>query len=271
MLLVQLVQYWDITRKWFERAEADVVMGAPDAANPGLVDGLPPAPARLPLEIALINDHRLAREGMRVLLEQFNSVFHVSSEAADDTEASEVLKAQPADIVLIDLTSRENGSLASTISSIKADFPETHVIVIAPIDSPDEVVSVIRAGANGYLTRASGIEDVVRAIHAVAAGGSWIDPHLTPVVMNEYRKLTLPGGRGSNNVADLTRRDREFLRLLAAGQNNRQISDSIGLAESTVKNNLSALFRKLHVRDRTQAVLYAIEHGIVAPGGDSRP
>jgi DNA-binding NarL/FixJ family response regulator len=110
----------------------------------------------------------------------------------------------------------------------------------------------------------------VQAIQIVIAGGSWIDPQLTPLVMEEYRKLNWPDARAISEPADLSRRDIEFLRLLAAGQNNRQISESIGLAESTVKNNLSALFRKLGVRDRTQAVLFAIEHDIVAPGGDSR-
>jgi DNA-binding NarL/FixJ family response regulator len=229
------------------------------------------APARSPVAIALINDHRLSRQGMRRLLEGLDSHFFVSGEAADEAEAIELFRTHTPDVVLIDLTSRENGSMASAVLAIKTVSPKLHVIVIAPIDSPSEVVRVIRAGANGYLTRSSSLDDVVRAVEVVAAGGSWIDPHLTPVVMEQYRRLSWPDAGFPTESTDLSHRDREFLRLLAAGQNNRQISESTGLAESTVKNNLSTLFRKLGVRDRTQAVLFAIEHGIVAPGGETRP
>jgi DNA-binding NarL/FixJ family response regulator len=219
----------------------------------------------------LITDHRLFREGLRSLLEQQQDRFHVAGEAANASDAVEMLRAIRSGIVLIDLSVRNEGTRADTVQRVKGECPAAHVIVIAPTDSPAEMVRVIRAGANGYLTRTSGIDDVVRAIQVIEAGGSWIDPLLTPLVMAEYRKLNWPSTSPDEKESDLSGRDREFLKLLAAGQNNRQISESTGLAESTVKNNLSSLFRKLGVRDRTQAVLFAIEHGIVPSSNHRHP
>ena len=142
-------------------------------------------------------------------------------------------------------------------------MPRSRIIAVATADSRLEIVKAIRAGAHGYVTKSSSIDDVVRAIEAVFDGGSWIDPAIAPLVMSEYRKLTWPTTPSDELNRDLSTRDVELLKLLAAGLNNRQISESTGLAESTVKNNLSSLFRKLGVRDRTQAVLFAIEDGLV--------
>ena len=241
-------------------------MTTPDATASDLTNARVPAPLETPLSFLLINEHRLFREGLRLIIEQLNERFQVVGEASTEEEAIEGLSGLSPAIVILDLTWPEESIGADTIVRIKATFPEARVIVVAPVESPGGVVRAIRAGANGYLTRSSGMDDVARAIDVVETGGSWIDPSLAPLVMDEYRKLAMNGSARRAERGDLTARDREFLELLANGLNNRQISTAIGLAESTVKNNLSTLFRKLGVRDRTQAVLYAIEHGIVTTG-----
>ena len=123
----------------------------------------------------------------------------------------------------------------------------------------------MRAGACGYLVKTATFEQVVQAIELAAAGGSVIDPSMTLAILEEFRRLQGVGESRPTRVT-LNHRELALLRLLADGMSNRQISDELGLAESTVKNNLSALFQKIGVRDRTQAVLYAIDREIVQRG-----
>ncbi|MEZ4496012.1 MAG: response regulator transcription factor [Thermomicrobiales bacterium] len=242
----------------------------PDATASGRENSASSPSSRSPLNIVLVNEHRLFRHGLRLILEQLDPRYRVAGEVATDAEAIAQFADVPPHVVVLDLTWPDEALRSEAVVRIKRAFPETCVVVIAPIEAPDDVVRVIRAGANGYLTRSSSVDDVARAIETVETGGSWIAPELTPVVMAEYRKLAWPDSGSRRMNGELSARDREFLQLLASGQNNQQISEKTGLAASTVKNNLSALFRKLGVRDRTQAVIYAIENGIVAPGSNRR-
>ena len=243
-------------------------MGVPNATGGGAGESSAQSKAQPRIDVLLIIEHRLFRQGIRLLLEREPERYHVIGEAPNDRMAiTEFAGLNPA-VVLIDLTSPEERDRSESIAATKAAFPGARIIVITAIEPTFDVVKLIRAGANGYLTHSSGIDDVVRAIEATDMGGSWIDPLLTPVVMAEYRKMAWPENAHNHHSEHLGSRDRLFLELLASGLSNRQISERTGLAESTVKNNLSTLFRKINVRDRTQAVLFAIERGIVAPGGN---
>lgn len=243
-------------------------MGAPNATAGGAGEASTPLKARPRIDVVLIIEHRLFRQGIRLLLEREPDRYRVIGEATNErTAITEFAGLNPA-VVLIDLTTPEERDRPDAIAVTKAAFPDARIIVITAIEPAFDVVKLIKAGANGYLTHSSGIDDVIRAIEATDMGGSWIDPLLTPVVMAEYRKMAWPENLHTKHGDPLSGRDRLFLELLASGLSNRQISDRTGLAESTVKNNLSTLFRKINVRDRTQAVLFAIERGIVAPGGN---
>lgn len=237
-------------------------MASPDAGVTGQ-DDLGPGPSRTHLEFVLIHEHRLFRHGLRLTLEQLSSRYSIIGEMDSVAEAIEQCSGSCSAIVILDMTWSDDANRSAEIGRIKSALPESRILVIAPTGSPVDVVPVIRAGAHAYLTQSSGTQELVRAIEAVESGGSWIDPSLTTMVMDEYRKLSLTGGGRRVERGDLSPRDREMLLLLATGLNNRQIAERTRLAESTVKNNLSSLFRKLNVRDRTQAVLYAIDHGMV--------
>ncbi len=242
--------------------EAKAIMASPDAVVTGQGKDVDRVPSRTHLNFVLIHEHRLFRHGLRLILEQLDERYVVVGEGSSDVEALEDCDGLEPGIVLLDLTWSDDFNRAEGIARVRTAHPDARVIVVAPVDSPIDVVQVIKAGANGYLTRASGTDDLVRAIETVEAGGSWIDPSLTPLVMDEYRKLATSGSMRRVERGDLSARDREMLQLLASGLSNRQIAERTRLAESTVKNNLSSLFRKLGVRDRTQAVLYAIDNGI---------
>jgi len=217
--------------------------------------------AETPLTVLIVDDHLLFRQGMRALLEQIPDIRAVG-EASTGEEAIRLAKSLKPHAVLMDLNLGSGMDGIEATRQIRQVCPETEVVVLTTYYTEDYALPVLKAGARGYLVKNTGVEKVVQALKLAVSGGSLIDPLLTPVIMSEYRRMTgHRSGRSKSN--GLTERDLALLRLLAAGYNNRQISEELSLAESTVKNNLSALFQKLGVRDRTQAVLHAIDTGIV--------
>jgi DNA-binding NarL/FixJ family response regulator len=122
------------------------------------------------------------------------------------------------------------------------------------------VIRALRLGAQGYLTLSSSPDTVLWAIHSVAAGQSFLEPQVTPVVLSELRK-PLMAARESDAQVDLNARERAILQLAADGLNNRQIAEVLGIRDKTVRNLWSTLFEKIHLNDRTQAVLWAIRTG----------
>jgi DNA-binding NarL/FixJ family response regulator len=220
-------------------------------------------PADSPLTVIVVDDHLLFRQGMRALLNQETDI-RVVGEASTGEEALRLAKALQPSAVLMDLNLGEGMDGVQATRLIREACPDTEVVVLSTYYAEEYALPAFKAGARGYLVKNTGVEDVVRAVKLAVSGGSLIDPLLTPVIMNEYRRMT---GQSPERTKDggLSERDLALLKLLAAGYNNRQIADELALAESTVKNNLSALFQKLGVRDRTQAVLHAIDTGMVEP------
>lgn len=213
------------------------------------------------LRVVIADDHDLFREGLRQLLETVDDI-EVVGEASTGHQAIKLVKDHQPDVVLMDISMPELDGIQAT-EFIVQRFPETQVVVLTMYTDDEYAIHAIRAGAKGYLLKNTRSSDVVQAIRLAAAGGSTIDPSLGPVLMREFQRLlnSTPGG----SQQQLTDREIQFLELLARGRNNRQIAAEMDLAESTVKNNLSVLFQKIGVRDRTQAVLYAFSNGIVTP------
>ena len=211
--------------------------------------------------VMLVDDHDLIREGLRHLLEASGEI-EIVGEAVDGQEAIDRIQEIRPDVVLMDINMPEVDGIRAT-EAIARSCPETNVIVLTMSHEDEDAIGAVRAGASGYLLKSARSAEVVRAVQVAARGGSAIDPSLAPILMRAYHRMVNhepPVARGGDA---LSQRDLALLRLLAAGNNNRQIAAALGLAESTVKNNLSALFQKIDVRDRTQAVLYAFDRGIV--------
>ena len=219
-----------------------------------------------PIRVLIVDDHDLFREGLRQLIETDDGI-EVVGEAADGQEAIERVKALNPDVVLMDISMPGLDGIRAT-EYIVRHHPNTHVIMLTMYQDDEYVIHAIRAGAKSYLVKSSKPDELLRAIRVVAEGGASIDPALAPVLMREYQRLLTKAP--SRTQQQLSERELTMLRLLAQGYNNKQIADQLHLAESTVKNNLSALFQKLGVRDRTQAVIYAISHGLVPRPTDQR-
>ncbi|WP_051914365.1 response regulator [Thermorudis peleae] len=210
------------------------------------------------IRVLIADDHDLFREGLRQLIETDDHIA-VVGEAANGQEAIEQVKALRPDVVLMDISMPGLDGIRAT-EYIAQHFPNTHVIMLTMYQDDEYVIHAIRAGAKSYLVKSTKAEELLRAIHVAAEGGSAIDPALAPVLMREYQRLLSRTPVGRQQLSD---RELAMLRLLSQGYSNRQIAEQLNLAESTVKNSLSALFQKLGVRDRTQAVIYAISHGLV--------
>lgn len=218
------------------------------------------------IRVVIADDHDLFREGLRQLLETVDDI-EVLGEASDGRQAVELVAEHSPDVVLMDISMPEMDGIQAT-EHIVQHFPTTHVVVLTMYADDEYAIHAIRAGAKGYLLKNTRSNEVIKAIKLAAEGGSTIDPALGPVLMREFQRLL--NSNPNNSSEQLSEREVRFLELLARGRNNRQIATEMDLAESTVKNNLSALFQKIGVRDRTQAVLYAFQNGLVAPPSDAR-
>ncbi len=209
--------------------------------------------------VLLADDHVLFRQALRHLLEMEQDIT-VVAEAGDGATALALVEQHRPDVVLLDISMPAMDGIVAT-ARLRAEYPQIGIIILTMFAEDAHIIRAIRAGANGYLLKNSESSRVVDAIRAVARGQSILEPQLVSKLLDEFRKLS--DARTPSNIAGLTDRELELLRLVAAGLSNKEIAGTLDLAESTVKNRLSILFEKLDVKDRTQAAIYAMSHGLI--------
>jgi DNA-binding NarL/FixJ family response regulator len=203
------------------------------------------------IRVAVVENERLVREGLRRVLE-LDAELLVVGEASDGLEALRLFESSRPDLALLDIRMPKLDGIGVLR---KTALP---CLVLTTFDDPDAFLEAVRAGARGYLLKDASPAELSEAIRCVAAGGTWIKPAVTDSVV---RALRSPGG--TDRDEPLTAREIEVLRLLAGGYSNREIGSALGCAERTVKNHVSAILAKLWVRDRTRAVLKAISTGLI--------
>jgi DNA-binding NarL/FixJ family response regulator len=146
-------------------------------------------------------------------------------------------------------------------------MPQQKVLILTTFGMDDYIIEALRAGASGFLLKDAPVDELVRAVRTVAAGDAQLSPAVTKRLLDQVaRRLPAAVHRDSGAVAQLTEREREVLRLMAAGMSNAEIAAALILSEPTVKTHVSSVLQKLRLRDRVQAVIYAYENGLVAPG-----
>jgi DNA-binding NarL/FixJ family response regulator len=211
------------------------------------------------ISVILVDDHVLFRQALRHLLETVPDI-RVVAEASDGSAVERLVERHQPDVVVMDVSMPAIDGITAT-GMLRDRYPHLGIIVLTMFAEDAQVIRAIRAGADGYLLKNIESSRVVDAIRAVARGESIIDPELASKVITEFRRLS--DDNGATNIAGLTDREISLLQLVAAGLSNKEIASELGLAESTVKNRLSILFQKLDVKDRTQAAIYAMTHGLV--------
>src|SRR5918992_1233059 len=211
------------------------------------------------IRVAVVDDQRLFTKGISGLVDMLPGV-EVVGVAYDGEEAITLCRKEEPDVVLMDISMPKMDGISAT-REIKALLPQTAVVILTGHEEDEHVFDGIKAGAQGYLLKDSEPEDLSRAIHTVYAGDTIVAPDLAQKMLN-----TFEGGKveGSAHLAPpLTERELEVIKALAQGMSDRQIANSLGISEKTVRNHTSNIYRKLHIFDRTQAVIYAIREGVI--------
>jgi len=210
------------------------------------------------IEVCLVDDQTLVRQGIRSLLELSDSI-RVVAEAGDGMQAVETIPRVKPDVVLLDMRMPGMSGL-DVLNALAATNQLPPTIILTTFDDDQLVLAGLKAGARGYLLKDVSLDQLVDAVKTVAAGGSLVAPVVTQRLLsglermqNEFTSLDRPD--------PLTDRETEILRLMAGGYSNKEIANSLGVAEGTVKNHVSNILSKLGVRDRTRAVLKALELG----------
>ncbi|HZO79365.1 MAG TPA: response regulator transcription factor [Solirubrobacteraceae bacterium] len=214
-----------------------------------------------PIRVLIVDDQPLARAGFKAVLEATGGV-QVVAEAQDGDQAVELARRHDPDVVLMDVRMPGTDGIEAT-----RRMPNQKILILTTFGLDDYIIEALRAGASGFLLKDAPVEELVRAVRTVAAGDAQLSPAVTKRLLEQVaRRLPAAVPRDSGLLADLTERELEVLRLLAAGMSNAEIAAALVVSEPTVKSHVSSVLQKLGLRDRVQAVIYAYENGLVAPG-----
>jgi DNA-binding NarL/FixJ family response regulator len=215
-----------------------------------------------PIRILLVDDQRLMREGLRILLE-LESGLEIVGEAGDGQAGLDAYEALQPDVVLMDVRMPGMDGVEATWR-LRERWPDARVVILTTFDDDEYVFEGLRAGAMGYLLKDVSGHDLAEAVRTVAAGGVLIQPSVARKVVAEFARVAPPARAADAGLAEpLSEREREILELLALGLSNREIADRLSLAPGTVKNYVTTILQKLGVRDRTQAAIRARELGLI--------
>jgi DNA-binding NarL/FixJ family response regulator len=219
-----------------------------------------------PVTVVVADDQSAVREGLVLLLGTLPGIT-VAGEAADGEAAVDLVAAAHPQVVLMDLNMPGTGGVAAT-ARITAEHPGTRVVVLTTYADDESIIGALRAGALGYLTKDATRAEIGRAIQAAAAGQAVLDPGVQQRLLSAAARASetpaaAPGA--ALNEDELTPREVDVLKLIAAGQSNREIARTLFVSEATVKTHVNRIFAKTGSRDRAQAIRYAYTRGYAEP------
>jgi DNA-binding NarL/FixJ family response regulator len=205
--------------------------------------------AENPIRIVIAEDHLIARGGVKTILNTQPDMT-VVGEAANGTQAVELYRKHRPDVTLMDVRMPVMNGVEAIVA-IRAEFADASIIALSTYGGDEDIRRALQAGARAYLTKDVLHDELIRAIHAVHAGGKYLPASVSAALESS----TLPAG--------LSAREMEVLALIVKGLGNKQIAYQLGIAEHTVKNHVKNILSKLSVDDRTQAATAAIQRGII--------
>ena len=208
-------------------------------------------------KVMLVDDHALIREGIKQLLE-FDGSIDVIEQGSDGAECLEKLQHVLPDILLLDIN-MPNVNGIEVLEEIKKKNIPVKVLMLTVHSEVEYLIQAVDIGANGYILKDSGSEELKKAIQSVMEGDSYIQPSLIPSLNSRLVNRDID----KEKIAALTKREMEILTQIAGGMFNKEIAMNLNISERTVKNHISNIFKKIDVSDRTQAAVFAIRNNIV--------
>ena len=220
-----------------------------------------------PVTVVVADDQAAVREGLVLLLGTLPGI-SVVGQAEDGVAAVETVAAAHPQVALMDLNMPNCDGVEAT-RRIRADHPGTQVVVLTTYSDDESILGALQAGALGYLTKDATRAEIGRAVLAAAAGQAVLDPTVQQRLLSAA--VRAPAAPGTQEDGDLTPRESDVLRLIAAGKSNREIARALFVSEATVKTHVNRIFAKTGSRDRSQAMRYAYTHGYADPPDQSSP
>jgi len=218
------------------------------------------------IRVLLVDDQQLVREGLRRILHP-DEGFEIAGECGDGAEVGDAIARQRPDVVVMDVRMKDVGGVEAT-RRLREQPDAPPVLVLTTFDDDEVLSGALRAGAAGFVLKDAPGEELIRSVRTVAEGGAWLDPAVTGRVLATYRSAApAEDGAAAARIADLTPRERDVLRLIGRGASNTEIAASLFVSEATVKSHIGHIFTKLDLRDRAAAIVFAFDHGLVAPHG----
>jgi DNA-binding NarL/FixJ family response regulator len=212
------------------------------------------------IRVLIADDDHLMRAGLVELLTADPDI-SVCGQAATGREAVELVRRHAPDVVLMDVRMPDLDGIAATAQLARA-APECRVLILTTFEQDDYIFGALRAGASGFLLKRTRPEELIAAVHTLAAGEALLSPSVTRRVIDRMAQQPTPDLTGFALLKQLTRREREVLDLLARGLSNREIAAALVVEESTIRTHVKRILMKLDLRDRVQAVIFAYETGI---------
>lgn len=212
------------------------------------------------IRVCLVEDQTLVRQGIQTLLDMVEDI-NVVAQACDGEEALRIIPEVHPDIVLLDMYLPKRNGL-DVLRELKQTRALPPTLILTTFDDDKVLIGGLRAGAKGYLLKDVSLEQLTGAIRALANGGTWVQSAVSHQFL-EGRSRVQPEFPSLESPDPLTGREVEILRLMARGYSNREIGEALSITEGTVKNYVSSILSKMGVRDRTRAVLHALQHGYI--------
>jgi len=216
------------------------------------------------VRVLIVDDDDLMRAGLRGVLSSDEAI-EVAGEAGDGRDAAYRTRLLRPDVVLMDVRMPDLDGISAT-RELLAAFPEVRVVILTTFEQEDYIFGALSAGASGFLLKRTRPEELIAAIHTIAAGDSLLSPSVTSRVIERMAGQPPPDAEQDPRLDELTPRETEVLELVARGLSNGEIGETLVIEESTVKTHLKRILAKLGVRDRVQAVIFAYESGLTQPG-----
>lgn len=208
------------------------------------------------VRVVIADDHALVREGLRKVLELDDRI-EVVTEVGDGQGAINIARKEKPDVILMDVNMPGTDGVVAT-RVIKREIPAIKVIALT-IYEDEEVVDMVKAGVSAYILKDVAGSELVETIHKVMAGEVVIHPRVANRLVRELTRTDR-----KEDHAKLTKREKDVLELLVKGNTNKEMADIMFISEKTVKNHLTSIFKKLGVKDRTQAAVYALKNNLIS-------